>query len=72
MNNLEGIKLVMFDLDGTLLPMDMDEFTKFYKELAEVDPANPTNSTVHLTNVSRTNTRTDPFVDIPIHKTIVK
>lgn len=25
-----GIKLVLFDLDGTLLPMDQDEFTKEY------------------------------------------
>ena len=24
------IKTVMFDLDGTLLPMDQDQFTKYY------------------------------------------
>ena len=52
--------------------VDMDEFTEFYKELAEVDPANPTDTTIHLTNVSRTNTRADPFIDIPIHKAVVK
>ena len=46
--------------------VDMDEFTKFYKELANV-----TNSTMRLTNVSRVNTRTDPFIDIAIHKNIV-
>ena len=27
------IKLVLFDLDGTLLPMDQDEFTKGYFKL---------------------------------------
>jgi FMN phosphatase YigB (HAD superfamily) len=25
-----GIKAVLFDLDGTLLPMDMDKFVKLY------------------------------------------
>ena len=25
-----SIKTVMFDLDGTLLPMDQDEFTRYY------------------------------------------
>ena len=30
-----SIKMVMFDLDGTLLPMDMDEFTSgYFKMLA--------------------------------------
>ncbi len=30
------IKMVMFDLDGTLLPMDMDEFTNgYFKILAK-------------------------------------
>ena len=30
------IKAVLFDLDGTLLPMDQDQFTKgYFKELAK-------------------------------------
>ena len=28
-----SIKMVLFDLDGTLLPMDMDEFTSGYFRL---------------------------------------
>ena len=52
--------------------IDMDDFTDFYKELARVDPANPTYTTIHLTNVNPTNTRTNHFIDIPIRKTIVK
>ena len=28
-----GIKAVLFDLDGTLLPMDQDEFVKTYLKL---------------------------------------
>lgn len=34
--NLRGIDTFLFDLDGTLLPMDMDEFTQLYfKEVAK-------------------------------------
>jgi hypothetical protein len=50
----------------------MDDFTDFYKELARVDPANPIDTTIHLTNVNPTSTRIDHFIDIPIHKTILK
>ena len=50
----------------------MDDFTNFYKELARVDPANPTDTTIHLTNVNPTSTRINNFIDIPIRKTIVK
>ena len=34
------IKMVMFDLDGTLLPMDMDKFTSGYFKLlaAKAEP----------------------------------
>ena len=28
-----SIKHILFDLDGTLLPMDQDEFVKFYMPL---------------------------------------
>ncbi len=52
--------------------IDMDDFTDFYKELARVDPANPIDTTIHLTNVNPTSTRIDHFIDIPIHKTILK
>ena len=32
---MKSIKMVMFDLDGTLLPMDMEEFTGgYFKQLA--------------------------------------
>ena len=50
---------------------NMDEFINFYKDLAHVDPDNP-DSIVRLTNVNLTNTRTNNYVDIPIHKTVVK
>jgi hypothetical protein len=52
--------------------IDMDDFTNFYKELARVDPAKPTDTIIHLTNVNPTNTRTGHYIDIPIRKTIVK
>ena len=37
---MKSIKMIMFDLDGTLLPMDMDEFTGGYFKLlaAKVAP----------------------------------
>ena len=28
-----AVKMVLFDLDGTLLPMDMDEFTMGYFQM---------------------------------------
>jgi hypothetical protein len=49
----------------------MDDFSAFCKELASVDPANPIDATIHLTNVNPTNTRIDDFIDIPIRKSIV-
>ena len=52
--------------------VDMNEFSKFYKELANVDPARPIDSIIHLTNVNLTSTRTHDYFDIPIHKSIVK
>ncbi len=51
--------------------IDMDDFSAFCKELASVDPANPIDATIHLTNVNPTNTRIDDFIDIPIRKSIV-
>lgn len=68
------IKKLYDDWMNTILKIDyvnMDAFKNFYKNLAYVDPSNPS-STIHLTNVSLTNTRAQPFFDIPIHKTIVK
>ena len=51
--------------------INMDDFSAFCKELASVDPANPIDTTIHLTNVNPTNTRIDDFIDIPIRKSIV-
>ena len=36
------IKMVLFDLDGTLLPMDMDEFTMGYFKMLAAKAARPT------------------------------
>lgn len=52
--------------------IDMDDFTNFYKELARVDPANPIDTTIHLTNVNPTNTRTRNYIYLPIRKSIVE
>ena len=37
-----AIKMVLFDLDGTLLPMDMDEFTMGYFKMLAAKAARPT------------------------------
>jgi hypothetical protein len=50
----------------------MDDFSAFYKELARVDPASPIDTIIHLTNVNPTKTRAHNYIDIPIHKSIVK
>ena len=52
--------------------IDMDDFSAFYKELARVDPASPIDTIIHLTNVNPTKTRAHNYIDIPIHKSIVK
>ena len=52
--------------------INMDEFAQFYKDLACVDSLNTASTTIRLTNVNTTSTRTDPYIDIPIHKQIVQ
>lgn len=52
--------------------INMDDFSAFCKELASVDPSNPIDTTIRLTNVNPTNTRTRNYIDLPIRKTIVR